>query len=214
MVKFCEQREEEYDAILQNYEENPTLNSTWEVSIAYYGVKSLYNVVIEKYGYQENFPNDDESLFMPEEVCKLVRDQDQDGEFFDSIEDDEDLIKEQIHEESCQEKEDLDEVQHPNEQKETLVFVLPLDEDEVVQPCFPPAHEDEEVISPNDANSFVKDLSDMVDLHIDDFIQVGRRRWDVGCFIIDRDPIYDIEGSSQAKGVEWSSSEDWSCVRI
>jgi hypothetical protein len=32
-------------------------------------------------------------------------------------------------------------------------------------------------------------------------------------FIFDRDPIYDIEGSSQAKGVELSSSEDWSsCV--
>jgi hypothetical protein len=32
----------------------------------------------------------------------------------------------------------------------------------------------------------------------------------VGCFIIDRDPIYDIEASPQVKGVEWSSSEDWS----
>jgi hypothetical protein len=51
--------------------------------------------------------------------------------------------------------------------------------------------------------------SNIVDEHIDDFIQVGRRRWDVGCFIIDRDPIYDIKGSSQAKGVEMSFSEDW-----
>jgi hypothetical protein len=39
-------------------------------------------------------------------------------------------------------------------------------------------------------------LSDKVDDHIDDFIQVGRQIWDVVCFIIDRDPIYDIEGSS------------------
>jgi hypothetical protein len=31
----------------------------------------------------------------------------------------------------------------------------------------------------------------------------------VGCFIIYRDPIYGIEGSSQAEGVETSSSEDW-----
>jgi hypothetical protein len=38
LVKFCERREEEYDAILQNYEENPTLNAAWEVAIAYYGV--------------------------------------------------------------------------------------------------------------------------------------------------------------------------------
>jgi hypothetical protein len=56
----------------------------------------------------------------------------------------------------------------------------------------------------------VEQPSDIVDDHIDDFIQVGRRRWDVVCFIIDRDPIYDIEGSSQAEGVEVSSSEDWS----
>jgi len=52
LVKFCEQREEEYDTILQNYEENSTLKLVWEVSIAYYGEKSLYDIVTEKYGYQ------------------------------------------------------------------------------------------------------------------------------------------------------------------
>jgi hypothetical protein len=167
----------------------------------------LCNAVTKNTVTRKAFPSQDRSFLMPEEVCKLVRDQDQDGEFFDE---DEDLVKEKIHEESFQEEEDPDEVQHPDEQKDTLASMLPLDKDEVIQPCFPPAHEDEEVISPNDANAFVKDLSDLDDLHIDDFIQVGRRRWDVGCFIIDRDPIYDIEASSQAKGVEWSSSEDWS----
>jgi hypothetical protein len=50
--------------------------------------------------------------------------------------------------------------------------------------------------------------SNIVDERIDDFIRVGRCRWDVGCFIIDRNPIYDIKGSSQAKGVEMSFSED------
>jgi hypothetical protein len=49
----------------------------------------------------------------------------------------------------------------------------------------------------------------MVDGHIDTFIQAGRQRWDFGHLIFDRDPIYDIEGSSQAKGVEVSSSEEW-----
>jgi hypothetical protein len=44
------------------------------------------------------------------------------------------LIEEQIHEEIFQEKEDTDEVQHPNEQKETLVSMLLIDEDEFVQP--------------------------------------------------------------------------------
>jgi hypothetical protein len=32
----------------------------------------------------------------------------------------------------------------------------------------------------------------------------------VVCFIINRDPIYDVEGSSQAERVGVSSSEDWS----
>jgi hypothetical protein len=35
----------------------------------------------------------------------------------------------------------------------------------------------------------------------------------VGYFIFDRDPIYDIKGSSHAKGFELSSSESWySCA--
>jgi hypothetical protein len=38
------------------------------VAIVYYGTYSLYDVVTEKYGYYENFPNDDEPLSMPEEV--------------------------------------------------------------------------------------------------------------------------------------------------
>jgi hypothetical protein len=49
----------------------------------------------------------------------------------------------------------------------------------------------------------MKEPLDLVDM----FIQTGRRRWDVGCVIFYGDPIYDIEGSSQAEGVELSSSE-------
>jgi hypothetical protein len=49
---------------------------------------------------------------------------------------------------------------------------------------------------------------DMVDEPINTFIQIGRRRWDLGYLKFDRDPIYEIEGSSQAEGV--SSSEEWS----
>jgi hypothetical protein len=102
-------------------------------------------------------------------------------------------------------KNNLDEVQHV----EALFSLLLLDEDEAVQTCLPPAHEDEETISLDDTD-LVQDPFDMVDLHIDDFIQVGRRRWDVSCFSIDRDPIYDIGGnSSQAEGVEFSSSKEW-----
>jgi hypothetical protein len=101
----------------------------------------------------------------------------------------------------------LDEAQHV----EASFYFLFLDEDEVIQTCLPPAHEDEETISLDDTNDLVQDPFDMVDLHIDDFIQVGRRRWDVICFSIDRDPIYDIGGNiSQADRVEFSSSEEWS----
>jgi hypothetical protein len=106
--------------------------------------------VTEKYGYQENFPNDDEPLSVPEEVYKLIRDQDRDGELSYPIKDNEDLIKEHIHEESFQEEEDLYKVQYPDEQKETLIFMFMPKEDDVVLPCFPHACEFEEAISLND----------------------------------------------------------------
>jgi hypothetical protein len=59
----------------------------------------------------------------------------------------------------------------------------------------------------------MKEPLDMVDGHIDTFIQTGRCRWDFGHFIFYRDPIYNIEGSSHAKRVEFSSLVDWSsCI--
>jgi hypothetical protein len=51
-------------------------------------------------------------------------------------------------------------------------------------------------------DGLTKETLDIVDGHIDTFIQSRRCTWDFGHFIFDRDPIYDIEGSSQAKGVE------------
>jgi len=63
-----------------------------------------------------------------------------------------------------------DKVQHVENLDETFVSVLLLDEGEVVQLCFPPAHADEGVISPNDTDDFGEDLSDMVDQHIDNFM--------------------------------------------
>jgi hypothetical protein len=59
----------------------------------------------------------------------------------------------------------------------------------------------------------MKEPLDMVDEHIDTFIQTGRHKWDLVHLIFDRDFIYDIEGSPQEKGFELSSSEDYfSCV--
>jgi hypothetical protein len=60
----------------------------------------------------------------------------------------------------------LDEARHD----EASFSLLLLDEDEVVQTCLPPAHKDEETISLTDTDDLVQDPSDMVDLHIDDFI--------------------------------------------
>jgi hypothetical protein len=152
--------------------------------------------------YREGFPVDDKTI---SEECKTEE------EYHPPTA--EEVLEEQIHEESFQEEEDPKEVQHPDEQDETLVSFLPLDEDEVVLPYLFPAHEDEEMISLDDADDLVENLSDVVDQHIDDFIHVGRRRWDASCFIFYRDPIYDIESSSRAKGFELSSSEDsFSCV--
>jgi len=76
LVRFCVQRKEEYDVVLQNYERNPTLNMAWEVSITYFRVDSLCDAMMKKYGYREGFPTQDRSLLMPKEVYKLVRDQD------------------------------------------------------------------------------------------------------------------------------------------
>jgi hypothetical protein len=57
-----------------------------------------------------------------------------------------------------------------------------IEEDEVVKPC-------EEIISSIDTGKFMEQPSDIVDQHIDDFIHVGRHRWDMGCFTFDGDPF-------------------------
>jgi hypothetical protein len=63
-------------------------------------------------------------------------------------------------------KNNIDEAQHV---EASFSLLLP-DEDEVIQNCLPPAHEDEETISLNDIDDLVQYLYNMVDLHIDDFI--------------------------------------------
>jgi hypothetical protein len=86
--------------------------------------------------------------------------------------------------------------------------IISLDEGEVVLPHLPLVHEDEEMINISDADDLVEEPYDVVDQHIDDLINVGRHRWGVGCIIFYGDPIYDVEGSSQAKEFEFLSSED------
>ena len=53
-------------------------------------------------------------------------------------------------------------------------------------------------------DGLVKVPFDMVDEPIESFIQTRKRRWDLSCLNCDRDPIYDIEGSSQEEGVSFS----------
>jgi hypothetical protein len=55
------------------------------------------------------------------------------------------------------------------------------------------------VISPDDTNDFMEDLSNIIGQHIDDFIHVGKCGWDMGSFVFYGDPIYDIEGNFQIR---------------
>jgi hypothetical protein len=120
------------------------------VAIAYFGTNSLYDAVIEKYGYQESFLNGDELLFMPKELYKIIIDQDQDGEFFDPIEDEKDLVEEHIHEEKLEE--DPDE-EYPDEiYDEDEVFSLPLDED--IQTYAFHGHQEENMMNYNPFEKF------------------------------------------------------------
>jgi len=75
-----------------------------------------------------------------------------------------------------------------------MISSFPFEENEFLQSC-------EHVINSYDADGFVEKSSDIVDYHIDDFILVRRFRCDVGCFIIDIGPIYNIEGIPQEKRV-------------
>jgi hypothetical protein len=49
--------------------------------------------------------------------------------------------------------------------------------------------------------SYYNKYDDVIE-NIDDFIHVGRRKWDVICSGLNGDPIYDIEGCIQMKNVE------------
>jgi hypothetical protein len=128
---------------------------------------------------------------------------------------DEEVLEGQIYEESYQD--DPDEVSHVEDPDETfdedevLISTLPLDE-EIQAPALL-THEDKEMAIFSHTNGLMKETLDMVNEHIDTFIQTGRHTWDFGRFSFDRDPIYDNEGISQTKGLELSSSKDWSpCV--
>jgi len=82
----------------------------WEVSIAYFRVKSLCDIVTKKCGFQEGFSNQDQSFLMPEEVSRLIEDQDKN------------FPREKVHNERYQE-----EKYHIED--EVHVFSLPFDED-------------------------------------------------------------------------------------
>jgi hypothetical protein len=109
------------------------------------------------------------------------------------------VLEEHIYEEIYQEY--LDEVSHAEDPNETLVFTFPLEENEVVQPF-------EEVTSSSDTGEFMEQPSEKVDNHIDDFICVQKRGWDISCFNFDGDPIYKDEGRFQTKNAEIFPLED------
>jgi hypothetical protein len=112
---------------------------------------------------------------------------------------DDDLFHNFGNEENFQK--DLDEVSLAEGMNETLLSSFPFEENEIIQSC-------EEVINSYDANEIMEQPPDIVDDHIDDFIQTGRGKWGFGCFIFYEDTIYDIESTSQIKDTERISSED------
>jgi hypothetical protein len=61
LVGICIQRREEFDAILQDYQENPTDLLAQEMAKAYNGVNSLCVIITKKYGSKGNSP----SLYHP-----------------------------------------------------------------------------------------------------------------------------------------------------
>jgi hypothetical protein len=68
---------------------------------------------------------------------------------------------------------DLDVVFLAEGLKETLSSTIPFEEDEVIYSC-------EEVISFYDVDEIKEHPPNIVDDHIDDFIHIGRCRWDLG----------------------------------
>jgi hypothetical protein len=125
---------------------------------------------------------------------------------------------------SIKRKNNYDDVKHVEKPHEASLYFLPLDEVEVVHPYSPPTHKVEEETSLNDEESkdpvevsltyvfpkhkdketfifshtdgLVKEPLYMVDENIESFIHMGRCIWDFVPFTLDRDPFYDIEGSS------------------
>jgi len=90
----------------------------WEVAMAYFGVRSLCDVVTKRYGYHEGLPTQDHKFLMSKEVSKLIEDQ-------DTL-----FLRKQVHNESYQG--DPIEVYHVEYLDETF------DEDEFFLPHFPP----------------------------------------------------------------------------
>ena len=122
------------------------------------------------------------------------------------------MLKEHAYEEILQE--------HPNESYHVEYLEEAFNEDEVIslndqdehiQDVIPPTHKEEKTMSYDpfediDENLFhdprSEEASDVVDQHIDSFIQIGKRGWDMSLFTFDEDPTYDVEGSPQRK--DWS----------
>jgi hypothetical protein len=105
---------------------------------------------------------------------------------------------------------------------EAMLSLIPFDEGKVIQPCLPHnvkeaislddeefegpvedihastpvAHKDEKMVNFIHIDGLMKVSFDMVDEPLDTFMQTGRHKWDLTCLKFDRDPIYDIKGTS------------------
>jgi hypothetical protein len=109
------------------------------------------------------------------------------------------------------------------------LFDPPFNEDEGIQASISPSHEDKGMVSCTpfqvfdfcdasfddlESEEFLEKPLDLVNFsfdeehddhkieNIDDFLHIGRHKWDMSCFHFDGDPIYDIDDDSRVKSAE------------
>jgi hypothetical protein len=72
---------------------------------------------------------------------------------------------------------------------------------EDVHASTPPAHKDKKMVIFSHTDGLMKVPFDMVDEHIDTFIQTGRRRWDFGCLILIETPFMTLRVALKKRGL-------------
>jgi hypothetical protein len=138
----------------------------------------------------------------------------------ESVEDqaltDEEVLEEHAYEESFQEDHDEayhvedseeafneDEVLSLNDPNEDIQAIIPLTRQEEKTMSYDPFKDlDDNLFHDPGSEGALQEPSNTFGHHIDTFIQIVKRGWDMILFTFDGDPTYDVEGNPQTK--DWS----------